>query len=278
MELASAEPVAIGGVGGSGTRVVAAALRRAGWYLGDDLNAALDNLWFTLLFKYPEVLTLPDQELERLLAAFVTRMKDGGPVTDLGVGVVPRLASRRCEQHSTAWLSQRATTLLAEGPGADGRRWAWKEPNTHVVLHHLGASLPRLRYVHVVRSGLDMALSDNQNQARMWGPTFGVAFDGTARSSLQFWCEAQRRVVRAATSMPGRVLWLRFEDVCASPEREFTRLFEFCGVADLDAAIGPAVAEVCPPDSLGRGRRRVAEIQARQQDLEFVASLGYPVD
>src|SRR5947207_2715003 len=44
-------PVAVGGVGGSGTRVVAALLREAGVYLGADLNDSLDNLWFRLLFR-----------------------------------------------------------------------------------------------------------------------------------------------------------------------------------------------------------------------------------
>ena len=42
---------AIGGLGGSGTRVFAAMLRHAGVYIGDDLNGPLDNLWFTVLFK-----------------------------------------------------------------------------------------------------------------------------------------------------------------------------------------------------------------------------------
>ena len=47
-------PVAIGGVGGSGTRVVAEVLKCLGFYLGSLLNSSLDNLWFTLLFKRPD--------------------------------------------------------------------------------------------------------------------------------------------------------------------------------------------------------------------------------
>jgi len=46
-------PVVVGGLGGSGTRVVAEILIEFGFYLGSDLNAANDNLWFTLLFKRP---------------------------------------------------------------------------------------------------------------------------------------------------------------------------------------------------------------------------------
>lgn len=44
-------PTAIGGLGGSGTRVFAALLQEAGIYIGDCLNEPLDNLWFTVLIK-----------------------------------------------------------------------------------------------------------------------------------------------------------------------------------------------------------------------------------
>jgi len=46
-------PVAIGGVGGSGTRVVAETVNRLGIAFGRDLNGASDNLLYTLLFKRP---------------------------------------------------------------------------------------------------------------------------------------------------------------------------------------------------------------------------------
>jgi hypothetical protein len=48
-------------------------------------------------------------------------------------------------------------------------------------------------------------------------------------------------------------------------------------VDDPERTIGDAVAEVRPPESLGRGRRRIADIDARPEDLELVAALGYPV-
>lgn len=47
-------PVVIGGVGGSGTRVVAELLENLGFYIGSDLNTASDNLTYTLLFKRPK--------------------------------------------------------------------------------------------------------------------------------------------------------------------------------------------------------------------------------
>ncbi len=46
-------PVIIGGVGGSGTRVIAELLSKIGYYIGNDLNNASDNLLYTLIFKRP---------------------------------------------------------------------------------------------------------------------------------------------------------------------------------------------------------------------------------
>ena len=50
-------PVAIGGIGGSGTRLIAQCLKELGFYLGGDLNQANDNLWFVLLFNLENVLS-----------------------------------------------------------------------------------------------------------------------------------------------------------------------------------------------------------------------------
>ena len=44
-------PLVIGGIGGSGTRLVAEICSLFGIYLGDDLNVASDNLLYTLLFR-----------------------------------------------------------------------------------------------------------------------------------------------------------------------------------------------------------------------------------
>jgi hypothetical protein len=47
-------PVAVGGVGGSGTRVIASLVSSLGYQIGNNLNRAQDDLTFTVLFKRPE--------------------------------------------------------------------------------------------------------------------------------------------------------------------------------------------------------------------------------
>ena len=61
-------PVIVGGIGGSGTRLVAGLLQIFGYYIGDDLNDSLDNHWFTLLFKRRSILLENDVQFHRLFS------------------------------------------------------------------------------------------------------------------------------------------------------------------------------------------------------------------
>ena len=75
-------PCAIGGLGGSGTRVVAQILRDVGIFMGTDLNGANDNLWFTLLFKRPKILTISDGEFNSWVRLFADRMSGDLEIDD----------------------------------------------------------------------------------------------------------------------------------------------------------------------------------------------------
>src|SRR5690348_1070657 len=66
--------VAVGGLGGSGTRLIASLLAEFGVFIGHDLNKELDNLAFTLLFKRRELLTMTDGEIDRDLGLFADMM------------------------------------------------------------------------------------------------------------------------------------------------------------------------------------------------------------
>jgi hypothetical protein len=69
-------PVAIGGLGGSGTRIVAEMLAAGGVYIGEDLNDALDNQWFTLLMKRPKF--YPNGDPRRPFTLFKNAMEGRG--------------------------------------------------------------------------------------------------------------------------------------------------------------------------------------------------------
>lgn len=271
-------PVAIGGVGGSGTRVVASVVRSLGIYMGADLNGAGDNLWFTLLFRRPQLLStaIEPDEFERGVRIFRDRMAaDKRPSADDARWLRGLIHDRDIDSR---WLEQRVKTLCLPSSAAPASRWGWKEPNTHVLLDRLKDVLPGLRYIHVIRNGLDMAYSRNQNQLRTWGAALlgEDTIEISPRSSLKFWCAAHRRVFRTAEEMPGSFLLIDFDRLCSAPHAEFERLVAFLGLdakaADLDALS----ASIHPPTSIGRHREHVLD-RFDPQDVEYVRALGFDV-
>jgi hypothetical protein len=224
-----APPVAVGGVGGSGTRIVANLLRAAGVHLGDDLNGSSDTLWFSLLFKRAEILRCDEAELDALADILAGALAGTARFDEATVQRILRLAhGGRAPLHDEPWLEERARSLIAAGssPGERPvRRWGWKEPNTHVVIERLWHRLPTLRYVHVVRHGLEMAYSANQNQLRLWGEqVLGSPGPVTPERSLAYWCRVHARMQDLLAANPQRMYWLDYDALCREPVAQVAAL------------------------------------------------------
>jgi len=250
-------PVAIGGIGGSGTRLVAEILRQLGFYLGGDLNVSVDNLWFTLLFKRFELGAEIQRSAEFDVAAEVFRrvMVGDARLTDEQIRWVRTLAITDRLHHNRAWLEERVATLLEAdaAPARAPHRWGWKEPNTHVFLDRLPAVFAGMKYIHVARNGLDMAFSANQNQLQLWGPLFlGEAADVSPRASLKYWCHVHRRVLELGAELPGRFLMLNYDAFCLAPQRYLPELGRFLGVSVDSSQQAALESLIRVPDSIGR--------------------------
>jgi hypothetical protein len=273
-------PVAIGGVGGSGTRLVAGLLLQLGYFLGSDLNEPLDNLWFTLFFKRLEALSCPDAELARDLGLFVRRMEGRAPLDEQARARVVTLASMDRPQHDRLWLQARASSFLADCDGKPvDAPWGWKEPNTHIAIPRLLSLLPTLHYIHVMRNGLDMAFSQNQNQANLWGRLLLDLGDesGTPRASLRFWCWAHKRMLEIARRWPERAMFLNYDRLCLDPLPSLTSLLQFLGIAPKTETIDTLRHSIRIPESIGRFRMHgTADLDPG--DVSFVASLGFPIE
>jgi len=97
--------------------------------------------------------------------------------------------------------------------------WGWKEPNTHVFLPQIAETLPTLKYIHVIRNGLDMAFSNNQQQHKNWGRKIAKStpeiFSNSPSASLDFWIAANQRAIDICQQqMPGRFLLLNYDQLC----------------------------------------------------------------
>ena len=243
-------PVVVGGVGGSGTRLVADMMRQMGVYTGSDLNDFGDNLWFTLLCKLPRWdLDATSADAKSVAASiFVLEKAMTGELLpkradrDVISAVVARCASwyerdPLNDDNPLAWLRERASSLRRSRHHVpDGATlWGWKEPNSHLFLPHLHRHFgSRFRYVHVIRNGVYMAHSQNQLQLRRWGSRFGIVDVGPSPSpvaSLDYWIASNELAITRGRSMPpGAYLLLNYDDLCAAPRDGIAQFVHFLGL------------------------------------------------
>lgn len=231
-------PIAIGAIGGSGTRILARILEASGVFMGNNLNASHDNLEFTMRFKRPEILASSDEEFRRYVDDFTKLMLQG---------------------------------MIRSGAS----HWGWKEPNTHVVVSRLMQSFPKLRYIHLLRSGLDMAFSTNKNQVRLWGPIFlKKKLDDPPQpaDALEYFCEVHRRVTRLSYSpeFQDRMIFVHFEKLCRDPEREIKRILDFLNIQPSTGVDLLSLSKmISPPGTIGQWRSRSKKI-FRPEDLKYL--------
>jgi hypothetical protein len=265
----------VGGVGGSGTRVAAAILGQLGVYLGGDLNESLDNLWFSFLFVHLSALDQDEETFDEFVRMFVKAMTGQELSTEREAALLEELCARTRPQ-PVEWLRARAASL--RGPRAErgSGPWGWKEPNTHLFVERLLTRLPDLRYVHVLRHGLDMAFSTNQQQVLHWGGKVLGDFEPTPRSSLQYWCAVNSRIESLRSGGRHAIHILRFDRLCLDPRAEVEALLRFLGRPYEEAQVSSLARLVAPPASIGRFRDHDLG-QFRPQDLDTVRALGFDV-
>ncbi|GJM09421.1 MAG: hypothetical protein DHS20C11_16970 [Lysobacteraceae bacterium] len=263
-------PIVIGGLGGSGTRIFAEVMQTLGVHIGVDLNPQLDNLWFTLLFKRRRAFRgmlrrrLSASAFDRCRLQLLTKAMTQSPTNPSTIEkICGWLAYRDVRSHGHdseqrgvgPWADERWRSMQVGSEPRSGA-WGWKEPNSHIYLPLLLRQFPNLRYVHVLRHGLDMAFSSNVMQMKLWGPAFGI--DEPASKSLQpksafeFWLRANRRVMALGEKFPDQIILVRFEDLCRKPEQQIRALASFASVEVAPAQLQQLLGRIVCPDPLHR--------------------------
>ena len=273
-----ANVICVGGVGGSGTRVLAELLRRAGVFIGDDLNVSLDSLLAALCFNRLSALSEGEDQFSRVSEIFYRRMQGEQALQDAATrSLLEMLAETPRQQHKLEFLQERVRRYFEVDADKSpaGRRWGWKLPPSLLVLERHLQFDPSLKFVQLIRHGLDMAFSSNQNQLKAWGPTLlGRPVEVTPRDSLAYWCEAQRRFQALQQRYPDNIRIVRFEDLCAQPAAEARRFLDFLGLSVSPEVIDTYAAWVRTPDSVGRYRQHDLD-QFNRADLEMLEAQAY---
>ncbi len=282
----STGPLVIGGVGGSGTRVVAEMARRLGVYIGADLNESGDNLWATLLLRRPAWYLEHlhdgggdiDTALTILEAAMNGRLKVSSGTEEFLTGAASDLGHQGLGRD---WTDGRLASLVERGTSGESHAaWGWKEPNSHVYVEHLYRHFNgHLRYVHVIRNGLDMAYSTNQWQVHTWGRLYGIEPEVTisVSTALDYWIQANKRAVELGEALLGDgFLLVNFDDLWADPASGVRRIVEFLAIDASPGLLAQLTGMPKRPGSSGRWRRSGLSAFTGQQ-LSEVAALGFPI-
>lgn len=287
-------PVVVGGLGGSGTRVVAELMAMFGFYIGSDLNSARDNLWYSFLFKRPawypqhredgaaiatglslfEKLMLRQsrptlRELCYLIGAFRSMSVDG-------------FSDKHLDEGRPKWALRRVLRMLIN-PGFKDEAfvgWGWKEPNSHLLINDLADHFGNFKYIHTIRHGLDMAFSAKQAQMHLWGPLFGVELpawqEDSPPAAYRFWVNANRQAIDNGRKLgQERFLLVNYDRLCADPANEVGRIISFLQITPDQASMDKACALVRPQKTSGRYLKHDVEM-FRGENLDALHEFGFP--
>jgi hypothetical protein len=295
-------PVVIGGVGGSGTRLLARLICQAGFYTGMAFNESDDNLYFSNLFANPlRVLWTDNNEIS-------SHETDSQVLEALGIFEKAMLCENGLSEEDLLCLFRYAFELGNITPKYDGRRpvyrevvsrqflsmaipnyvdydqyvgWGWKEPCTFIYLNYLKSYFHNIKYIHIVRHGLDMAFSENVWHFAQWGWLFGVDTPAEKKdvplAQLKLWNLANRFTLETARKILGEnFLLVRFEDLCLKTEQTAKEVLNFLGVKPKDKVLSEFMEMVKVPDSLYRYKKKDISI-FDPLEVEGIKAFGYTI-
>ena len=286
-------PVVIGGVGGSGTRVIAEVLSLLNFYMGNDLNGPKDFLLYTLLFKRKNwfyknrtndrLLQTGLQLLQKLVIS-----KRSMSLNEASY-LVHAMADMSIHGHNHlghgkgTWPLERAKKIFFENDAdlSGFAGWGWKEPNSHLLITEMARCFENFKYIHTIRHGLDMAFSDNQQQLYNWGPMFGVDLPKTDKeiplASFRYWVKANRLALEKGEKLgPKRFMWINYDRFCIDPEPEIRKLLVFLEVEADEETMRNCVQ--LPKVAESTGRYLNHDLTGfDDKDLSFLKSLGFGI-
>lgn len=290
-------PVVIGGVGGSGTRLLARLIEMLGFYTGTHLNQSDDNMFFAQVFSNPFRFIWGDTEREtayqimEAIKIFEMSMLYPQVLTCQDIRSIIRYAMEYGNRTQyldvkregfRAFVSNVFLSMIMpkniEYEHYIG--WGWKEPCTFIYLKHLFEYFPKMKYIHVMRHGLDMAYSDNTFHLESWGWKFGIPEDLIQpQRMLKFWCNANMATVGFGTQHlgPSKLLLIKFEDVCYHPQKTAEVVAEFLGLQISQPIVNEFCNMIKIPETIGRYKHHSTSM-LEQSELNIVAEFGYEIN
>jgi Sulfotransferase family len=214
--------------------------RRAGIFMGENLNASEDSLDFY---------DLSERWSARRHAAWERGDRYWAP---------RRL--RHELRHAIA--AHRAPLADTNAP------WGWKQPRSIHFLPLLHRLYPGLRFIHVLRDGRDLAfgretpfrIAVGVSGSGVYSAAQGMADELDRQPApvrmTGFWTRVNLLAAEfGEREMGDRYRRVRLEDICARPEHLVRELFGFVGVEPAEDLVRRTAADVVWPRTIGLHRR-----------------------
>jgi hypothetical protein len=264
--------------------------------LGDILNSHPE------LFVFPESHWIPKMfEFFGTGAGSVGELVDivlrtnhvtGQPVIQCDEATLRQYFPTRHDRMSVAEFCDRLGRSFAEAAGK--RLWADKTPDYGGYMAMLQTIWPACRFIHVIRCGVEVALSMSRHPGYQWLATAAEAswvppsFNGYHRAVRigpgtlnQFADLWERRLLRiqdeASRVRAGSILEVRFEELLNRPGQTLQDICTFVDLAAPQDWIAAAASRVNPERvSSRRTEGALHAMNARQRRL--LATLGYAIN
>ena len=151
-----------------------------------------------------------------------------------------------------------------------------KNPRSILILPFLYSLFPKMKFIHVVRDGRDMAFSSNQQQPTLYGDIFcGNEPAGTPLYNLKYWSVINQNALNYGLSnLKNNYLIVRFEDIINKPTELIKKIFEF--LESETNKITEIQEKIKNPSTIGRWQLRSNELSHISKfEKDSLAKFGY---
>ncbi|RMF63633.1 MAG: sulfotransferase [Calditrichaeota bacterium] len=260
------QPVIIIGMHRSGTTLVTKILSRLGVQVGRELDGHMEAVCFQNINKALLASADADWTTPR---RFVTKVSD------------PDFVERGAELATRLWLATQASF----GPIPEESCWAWKDPRNTLTLPIWLRLFPQAKVIHMVRNGVDVALSLHRREMRNLFLQFKtspekrtkVLFPPTIAQGFRLW-QAYVETGMHLHQQSKSSLLVRYEDLLAHPVQILKLMAAFIELpvssGEIQSAAETIIGRPTPRSRFDRLRLRLL-FASGILDTKLLTALGY---
>lgn len=276
------QPLIISGLSGSGTRVIVRILKEIDFNFGYDVNISDDDLSFSLLFKLPKHF----YRYFNINSSYVNKMMDVHDrlllnkkikISDLYyVFKVSLLHIIQFRRYGILWVLRRLKNIIIKRSSPTGL-WGWKEPHSVPFLPDIKSYYPSSKFILIVRHGLDMVYSKNDQQFYNYAHYFGLDMkDESKTNRFELWYRFNKYAIEKGTQLfKGNFLIVYYEDIVDMDNDSVKKIFEFIGNTESENAIVNLTNQNSNPGTIDRYKNYDTS-WINSEILTKLQEIGYP--